>query len=193
MTKITKKNAIIFILSYISFYSCQNNKPIPELIDIAEWDSITIATLKDKIRMDTLQYILVNLEKDVIQMDTVQYTLEYLQYILRFREKKISALLEEKILSDEEVIYIEEIVDYYYNRFLTVMPINKKYLYVFIYDDYADYCSVERRDNFADSFIEPVLYNGIKDGILSELKITTKITKNNKSQLSYEIIRLMVK
>ena len=190
---------IIFISSYISFYSCQSNKnqtPISELINIAEWDSITIATMKDKFQLDTLRYIGDDMPPYEIDGILIKNFDDHIKSKLKFREREITALMEEEILSNEEVIYIYESQGDRghegFIRYFTLMPINKKYRYTFRYIPHTDSFWVKKSADFDDYYIQPAMYYGIEYGFLTGIRITTKITKNNKSQLSYEIIYLAV-
>ena len=190
---------IICILSYVSFYGCQNNKnqtPISELINLEEWDSTTIAAMKDKLQLDTLRYIGDDIPPFAINDTIINNFDEHIQHLLRFREKEIAALLEQQIISNEKVIYIHEIQAMSchagFIKSFVVMPINKKFRYFFRYNHGTDTFLIENADDFNDYYIEPVLYSEIECGRLTGIEIITKITKNNKSQLSYEIIGLVV-
>ena len=192
------KRVIIYILSCISFYGCENNKtqtPISELINLSEWDSITIAAMKDKMQLDTLQYIGDSIPPLVIDGVLMKSFDEDIRHYLKFREKEIAILLEKKILSNEKVIYIHEIQAFksslgFVRRF-TVMPISRKFCYTFKYEEGTDSFLV-KKDILFNSHIEPVFYYGIKYDFLTGIEIKTKITKNKKSQLSYEIIGIVV-
>jgi len=190
---------IIFISSCISFYSCQNDKnqtPISELINLEEWDSITIAVMKEKMQLDTLQYIGDDIPPLVIDDVLITSFDEEIRYLLKFREKEMAALLKEKIISNEEVIYIYESQGdrshLGFVRHFVVMPINEKFRYVFTYKPDVDSFLVEKKDDFDDYYIEPVLYYGIEEWGMTGIKLTTKITKDKNSKLSYEIIGLVV-
>ena len=190
---------ILYILSCISFYGCQNDKsqtPISELINLEEWDSITIATMKEKMQLDTLRYVgddIPPYKKDGIAINSFD---DHIQHLLKFREKEIAALLEKQIISNEKVIYIHESQGdrshHGFIRYFTVMPINKKFRYIFTYSEDIHSFLIKKTDDFNDYYIEPVLYNGIEYGRLTGIEILTKITKNKKSQLSYEIIGIVV-
>ena len=190
---------IICVLSCISFYGCQNNRnqtPISELIDLEKWNSITIANMKDKMQLDTLRYIGDDIPSFAIDGIEINNFDEHIRHLLKFREKEITALLEQQILSHEKVIYIHETQKFSchagFVKSFHVMPINKKFCYIFTYKEETDSFLVEKKDDFNDYYIEPVLYYGIQLGNLTGIEITTKIKKDKKSQLSYEIIGLVV-
>jgi len=190
---------ITFILSCISFYGCQNNRnqtPISELINLEEWDSITIAAMKDKMQLDTLRYVGDDIPPFAIEDDILINSFdEHIRHLLKFREQEIATILEHQIISNEKEIYIYESQGDrgpagFVKRF-AVMPVMEKYSYVFKYKEYTNSFSVEK-DVFDDYDIEPVIYYGIKDGFFTGIGITTKITKDNNSMLTYEIIGLVV-
>ena len=195
-----KRLVVILALSCTFFYGCQNNKnqtPISELINLEEWDSITIAVMKEKMQLDTLQYIGDDIPSFAIDDDIIINSFdEHIRYLLKFREKEIAALLEHQILSNEGVIYIHESQGdrgpQGFVRYFVVMPINEKFRYVFTYKPDVDSFLVEKKDDFDDYYIEPVLYYGIEEWGMTGIKLTTKITKDKNSKLSYEIIGLVV-
>jgi len=101
---------LICILICILSHACQNHKKetsIYELIDLQTWNTITIATLKDKMQLDTLRYVEDDMPPPPILNGIIIDSFDAdIRHILSFREKTIASLLEHQVLSDEKVIYI---------------------------------------------------------------------------------------
>ena len=188
---------INFLLVCILFYSCQNNKNKPtisELIDLQKWDAITIKVIKDKMQLDTLQYPMgIRLMIDDVFINNFD---EHIGHILSFREKEISTLLEQQVLSNEKSIYIYERQGYACNegfiKYFIVMLDKKGRGYCFTYKTDTDSFFIEKGIYSIDYYKQPVFYNGIEYDYLTGIEITTKITKNKKHQLSYEVIGIAV-
>ena len=199
---IKKKKKILSILFFTLLCSCsENTTPIVELINIQEWDSVTIVTLKEKVHLDMmLQYndsfppLLMQDGKTVVKSFD-----EEIIYYLSFREKIMEILREKGILSNAKNIYIFENQSYGangYNQSFIVL-INKKKKYYFKFDELTDSFSMEEeieRNKETQYYWNIRAYsNNIEFGRMSGLSITTLIKRNRKNTLSYDIISVSVK
>ena len=186
---------LVCILVCIFSYSCRNNKKeasIFELIDLQTWNAITIATLKDKMQLDTLRYVGDDMPlPQIIDGITIDSFDAHISYILSFREKEIAALLEYQVLSDEKVIYISESEGFTsqgYFRGFTVISYDKDIYYRLTYNEDTHTFSIEEKCCPLEHHKDSVFNSAIEYGRLRRIIITTKITRDEKSQLSYEII-----
>ena len=193
-----KKALLVCIVSCIFFHSCKNNKKqltILELIDLTEWNAITIATIKDRMQWDTLQYVGDNIPPLVIDDIVINSFEEDIQRILKLREKEIAVMQKQLFLSNEEDIYIHErqgMNHAGHYRYFIVMPNKEGSNYLFTYNTDTHSFSVEKIRYSTDYYKEPNFYFDIEYNTLRHIEITTRITKNKKSQLSYEIIGIVI-
>ncbi len=193
-----KRVLLVCIIGCVFFNSCKNNKKQStlELIDLAEWNAITISTIKEKMQWDTLRYVGDDIPPLVIDDIVINsFEEEIRQRILNLREKEIAVMQKQLLLSHERDVYIHEFQGFnhagHYKYFM-VMFDEEDSNYLFTYNADAHSFAMEQINYSTDHYKEPIFYFDIEYGILRHIEITTKITRDKTSQLSYEIIGVVI-
>lgn len=193
-----KLNLISIAIIILIAISCKKDiKPIYSLIDIKKWDEVTIKSIKNNFNIDSLLIygdgtnIPISLRdgKKVYSFD------EEIRIMLSFREKELKALQTFNYLSDEKTIYIEEYQGNTTNGFMKyffIYNINCPEYY-FTYNEDKDTFTCKKEGDSANYSDENIFYSEVQMRSLFGYVITTKISRNNKNELTYEIIRICLK
>lgn len=193
-----KLNLIPIAMIILIAISCKKDiKPIYSLIDIKKWDEVTIKSIKNNFNIDSILIygdgtnipIKVQNGKEVYSFD------EQIRIMLSFREKELKALQTFNYLSDEKTIYIEEFQGFTTNGFMKnffIYNINCPEYYFTYNVDNDTFTSEKGRDStyYSD---ETIFHSDVYMRSLVGYRITTKISRNNKNELTYDIIRICLK
>lgn len=188
---------ILFAITICILLNGCKDKPISDLIDIDEWNLVTMQSLNEKLHLDTI----LKYNKEVPPLladDNKTIVRDYEHEILlklSFREKIMKIFQEQQILSNEKSICIREhqgyTVEGYVQSFTLFEEENAKYHLKYNRD--TDSFRITILNYHADYLDEYVFYSEIENGRLIGLEIFTLIKKVGKNKLSYEIIGITAK
>lgn len=199
---------LIGVLSFLLILNC-SSRVIPQfsLIDVDQWDAITISSLKEEMSLDTL---LKELDSCCILSRSMKYSHienvgfeQGMKNRLCYREKLIKSLKEIVIPPNTQTLHIEENIIFRYDGYgiSGLIDIDNLLSYRFSYDYSTSNFIIEEESEKYDSKQE---LDDLRDkpkfflteahcGVFLDFSITTLIEWDKKTdKLSYKIIHAYI-
>ncbi|NDV60163.1 hypothetical protein [Bacteroides sp. 519] len=184
---------IFFLFLCFCFNSCvNNNNSIIGLIDLQKWEDITVNTIVDKLRLDTIVYYKEGSPPLSPEYGDSIYTFESLfRKDLSLRKEFLKQLKENPIFETAKYIYIQESCGSggaaYIKTFAVFQKRGVRYEFIYNTDKQCFEINEYHPDYNYENFIGDTILHEMEHDLYSQFNIITLIDKDKKNFLTYKL------